>query len=73
MIHLLSAAMQGKHFPKRNVGWSQKYVIIQMLKCFRCLKVLLGLVLGIEAPMKSFRIMHITKLLSCQEIFRVQV
>lgn len=72
MIHLLSAAMKGKYFPKRNVGWSQKYVIIQMLKCFRCFKVLLGLVLGIEAPMKSFRIMYVTKSLSCQEIFGVQ-
>lgn len=47
MIHLLSAAMQGKHFPKRNVGWPQKYVIIQMLKCFRCFKVLLDLILAI--------------------------
>lgn len=72
MIHLLSTAMQGEHFPKRNVGWSQKYVIIQMLKCFRCFKVLLALVLSTEAPMKSFKIMYITKSLSCQEIFGVQ-
>lgn len=72
MIHLLSAAMHGKHFPKRNVGWPQKYVIIQMLKCFRCFKVLLDLILAIEAPMKSFRIMYITKSLSRREIFVVQ-
>lgn len=39
--------MQGKHFPKRNVGWPQTYVIIQILKCFRCFKVLLDLILAI--------------------------
>lgn len=47
MIHLFSATMQGKHFPKRNVGWPRTYIIIQILKCFRCFKVLLDLILAI--------------------------